>query len=235
VEAFFVLGIYMKHISYFNLLDALKENGCAICALIKKSVHKSMDNFLYEQVNDPGVRKEIKESFGFCNRHAWQLQKFYDGLGLSIIYHYLSGVLIDKIDKQMDPKTLIKRLLKDKEIRNFQKIQNTCMVCKEEKEVERRYIEVFIDNFEDTELKCAFKNSFGLCLPHLLMLTKICKDAKLSTEVLKIEAVKIKSIIEELKEFERKYDYRFSKEKFGKEGDSWIRAIEKLIGKEGIF
>jgi len=225
----------MKHIPYFNLLDALKESGCAICTLIKKSVHKSMDDFLYERVNDPGVRKEIRESFGFCNRHAWQMQKFGDGFGLSIIYHYLLGLLIDKTDKQMDAKTLIKGLLQDKEIRNFQKIQNTCMVCKEAKEVERRYIEVFIENFEDAELQFAFKSSFGLCLPHLLTLLKLCKDAKISAEILRIESAKIKSIIEELKEFERKHDYRFSEEKFGREGDSWIRAIEKLIGKEGVF
>jgi hypothetical protein len=225
----------MKHIPYFNLLDALKESGCAICTLIKKSVHKSIDDFLYERVNDWGVRKEIRESFGFCNRHAWQMQKFGDGFGLSIIYHYLSGLLIDKMDKQMDAKTLIKGLLQDKEMRNFQKIQNTCMVCKEAKEVERRYIEVFIENFEDAELQFAFKSSFGLCLPHLLTLLKLCKDAKISAEVLRIESAKIKSIIEELKEFERKHDYRFSKEKFGREGDSWIRAIEKLIGKEGVF
>lgn len=225
----------MKHIPYFNLLDALKESGCAICTLIKKSVHKSMDDFLYERVNDPGVRKEIRESFGFCNRHAWQMQKFGDGFGLSIIYHYLLGLLIDKTDKQMDAKTLIKGLLQDKEMRNFQKIQNTCMVCKEAKEVERRYIEVFIENFEDAELQFAFKSSFGLCLPHLLTLLKLCKDAKISAEVLRIESAKIKSIIEELKEFERKHDYRFSEEKFGREGDSWIRAIEKLIGKEGVF
>ena len=225
----------MKHIPYFNLLDALKENGCAICTLIKKSVHKSMDDFLYERVNDPGVRKEIRESFGFCNRHAWQMQKFGDGFGLSIIYHYLLGLLIDKTDKQMDAKTLIKGLLQDKEMRNFQKIQNTCMVCKEAKEVERRYIEVFIENFEDAELQFAFKSSFGLCLPHLLTLLKLCKDAKISAEILRIESAKIKSIIEELKEFERKHDYRFSEEKFGREGDSWIRAIEKLIGKEGVF
>jgi hypothetical protein len=225
----------MKHIPYFNLLDALKESGCAICTLIKKSVHKSMDDFLYERVNDPGVRKEIRESFGFCNRHAWQMQKFGDGFGLSIIYHYLLGLLIDKTDKQMDAKTLIKGLLQDKEMRNFQKIQNTCMVCKEAKEVERRYIEVFIENFEDAELQFAFKSSFGLCLPHLLTLLKLCKDAKISAEILRIESAKIKSIIEELKEFERKHDYRFSEEKFGREGDSWIRAIEKLIGKEGVF
>jgi len=225
----------MKHTAYFNLLDALKERGCAICSLIKKSVHKSMDDFLYEQVNDSGVRKEIRESFGFCNRHAWQLQKFGDGLGLSIIYRYLSELLIDKMDKKVAPKTLIKGLLQDKEIRNFQKIQNTCMVCKRAKEIERRYIGNFIENFEDAELRLAFKNSFGLCLPHLLTLLKLCKDTKMSAEVLKIETAKIKSIIEELKEFERKHDYRFCKEKSGKEGDSWIRAMEKLIGKKDIF
>ncbi len=223
---------HTKHTTYFNLLDALKENGCAICTLVKKSVHKSMDDFLYEQINDPGVRKEIKESFGFCNRHAWQLQKIGDGFGLSIIYHYLSELLIDKIDKKTNPKTLIKGLLQDKEIRNFQKIQNTCMVCKGSKEAECRYIDVFIENFEDAELQFAFKNSFGLCLPHLLTLLKLCKYAKISAAVLKIETEKIKSIIEELKEFKRKHDYRFSKEGYGKEGDSWIRVIEKLIGKE---
>ena len=225
----------MKHTTYFNLLEALKEDGCAICTIIKNFVHKSMDDFLYEQVNDPGVRKEIKESFGFCNRHAWQLQKFGDGFGLSIIYHYLSELLIDKMDKQTDPKILIKGLLQDKEMRNFQKIQNTCMVCKGAKEIEHRYIDVFIENFEDTELQFAFKDSFGLCLPHLLTLLKLCKNTKISNGVVKIEAMKIKSIIEELKEFERKHDYRFSKEGFGKEGDSWIRAIEKFIGKEGVF
>ncbi|MFH1238891.1 MAG: DUF6062 family protein [bacterium] len=225
----------MKHTAYFNLLDVLKESGCAICSLIKKSVHKSMDSFLYEQINDSGVRKEIRESLGFCNRHAWQLQKFGDGLGLSIIYRYLSELLIDKMDKKVGQKTLIKKLLQDKEIRNFQKIQNTCRVCKGVKEVERRYIGVFIDNFEDAEFQFAFKNSFGLCLPHLLTVLRLCKERKVSVGVLKIELVKIKSIIEELKEFERKYDYRFSGEKFGKGGDSWIRAIEKLAGKEDVF
>jgi hypothetical protein len=225
----------MKHTTYFNLLDAFKESGCAICTLVKKSAHKSRDDFLYEQVNDPGVRKEIKESFGFCNRHAWQLQKFGDGFGLSIIYQYLSRLLIDKIDKQTDPKALLKALLQDREIRNFHKIQNTCMLCRGEKDVERRYIEVFIENFEDVELQLAFKKSFGMCLPHLLTLLKLCKNTKISAEVLKTESAKIKSLIEELKEFERKHDYRFSKEKFGKESDSWIRAIEKMAGKEGTF
>jgi len=52
--------------------------------------------------------------------------------------------------------------------------------------------------------------------------------------MLKIESQKIGNLRKELDEFERKHDYRFTKEGFGKEGDSWIRAIEKMIGKEGM-
>jgi hypothetical protein len=210
----------MKHTTYFNLLDALKEDGCPICALIKKSIRKSMDDFLYGQVNDPAIRKQIKESFGFCNRHAWQFQKLGNGFSLSIIYRSLSESLVDKIDK--------------KEIRDFQRVRSTCMICKESKETERRYMEVFIENYEELQLRSSFKDSFGFCLTHLLALLKLCKNKEISAEVLKIESAKIKHIIDELKEFERKYDYRFSKEEFGKESNSWIRAIEKLIGKEGV-
>ncbi len=211
----------MKHSTYFNLLDALKEDGCPICALIKKSIYKSMDDFLYGQVNDPAIRKQIKESFGFCNRHAWQFQKLGNGFSLSIVYRSLSELLLDKIENE--------------EIGDFQKTRNTCMICKESKEAERRYIEVFIENYEEPQLRSSFKDSFGFCLPHLLALLKLCKNKETSSEVLKIESAKIKSIIGELKEFERKYDYRFSKEGFSKESDSWIRAIEKLVGKEGVF
>ena len=90
-----------KHLSYFALLDALKEKGCPICFLLKKNTNKSMDDFLYEQVNDSGIRKAIRDSFGFCNRHAWQLRNIGDGLGLSIIYKNLFGTIgqIQSTDK----------------------------------------------------------------------------------------------------------------------------------------
>jgi len=88
-----------KHQTYFNLLDALKEKGCPICNLAKKNIHMAMDSFLYERVNDPGARKEIRKSLGYCNTHAWQLQKFGDGFGLSIIFNELLGILNEKISR----------------------------------------------------------------------------------------------------------------------------------------
>jgi len=222
-----------KHTPYFNLLDALKEQGCPVCFVIRKNAQKYMDDFLYESVNDPGLRKEIKESVGFCNRHAWQFHKFGDGFGLGIVYEDLMRLVLKRLEGLDGSSIPLKAILKqlDKDEQN----KKSCIVCKEEKDVEGRYIAVFLENFDDSELRFAYNNSFGLCLRHLNLAIKRNKNKKLSNEIISIEAAKLNGLISELREFLRKHDYRFSKEKFGKEGNSWIRAIEKLIGKEGIY
>jgi len=220
-----------KHTTYFNLLEALKE-GCPICLLVKKTTHKFMDDFLYEGVNDPGIRQEIKASQGFCNRHAWQLQKFGDGFSQAIVYSDLMNILLKQLeetDESISAKEMLKRINPGTDTKQI------CMFCKQEKESEERYVSVFWDNFDDPEFSFHYKNYFGLCLPHLAVALKKCKSKKFGTELIEIEAVKISGLIAELKEFMKKHDYRFSQEKFGKEGDSWIRAIEKFIGKEGVY
>jgi hypothetical protein len=219
-----------KHTTYFNLLDALKE-GCPICFLVKKTTHKFMDDFLYESVNDPDLRKEIKASQGFCNCHAWQLQKFGDGFGQAIVYSDLLNIVLKQLEEIDEPYS-IKELLK----KNNPGIdpKQICIFCKQEKDAQERYISVFLENFDDPEFSFDYKNSFGLCLPHLALALKECRNKKIAKELIDIETGKISGLIVELKEFMRKHDYRFSKEKFGKEGDSWIRTIEKFIGKEGI-
>ena len=101
-----------KHTTYFNLLDALKEQGCPVCFVIKKNAQKFMDNFLYESVNDPGIRKQIKESVGFCNRHAWQLQKFGDGFGLGIVYEDIMRLVLRRLEKAYGSSASLKAILK---------------------------------------------------------------------------------------------------------------------------
>src|SRR3972149_12031574 len=169
--------IMERHITYFNLLDASKEKGCPICFLIKNAVNKSMDNFLYENVNDPGVRKEIRKSLGYCNFHAWQLQKIGDGLGLGIIYEELLNILTDKIEgchshqNKNISHVLLKELLQNKAKLNYhEKSKLTCPICRDLRECEKRYITAFIEYFNDAEFHKSFKFSFGLCLPHFLLL-----------------------------------------------------------------
>jgi len=228
----------MKHTTYFNLVDAFKEEGCPICYLIKKSIHQSMDAFLYENVNNPEIRKYIRSTLGFCNKHAWQLRQFGDGFGLSIIYQDLIGILLEKlaaIGNNAATEKSIKKMLKVSDIRLFKKINENCDFCKKAREVEERNIVEFLEDFYEAELHVAFTVGFGLCLPHMLIAIDKSKDIQLSCDIVKTESEKLKKLSEELQEFCKKHNYQFSKEGFGKEGNSWIRVIEKMIGKEGIF
>lgn len=227
-----------KHMSYFNLLDALKEDGCCICRLLKKTIHKLMDDFLYEQVNDSGARNEIRESLGFCSLHAWQLQKFGDPFGSAIIYDDLMQMVADRIERMAISEKRIKdfsaEVLKI-DNKSYPRKKAICPVCKSRTEAEARYVSTFIESFNEPEFLSCYKSSFGLCLPHLQTVINTCRQKKIIREVLNIELAKMKELISELKEIQRKHDYRFSHEGFGKEGDAWIRAIEKMVGKEGIL
>jgi len=211
-----------KHTTYYNLIDAFQEKSCPICLLAKKATHKAMDDFLYESVNDPEMRRKIRKSFGFCNLHAWQLQKLGDGFGLSIIYKDLIKHLLGKTKK--NNKAII---LPNKPL--------SCPFCEDLRGHEKRYVLTFIENFNEPEVSRRYKNSFGLCIPHLVSTVRLCKDADIIREIFEIESEKLNSLKDELEEFERKHDYRFRKEAPGAEKDSWVRAIEKLIGKEGIY
>jgi len=208
-----------KHSTYFDFLDAFKGKGCPVCFLVKRRIHKFMENLLYENVNDSVVRKKIREGLGFCNLHSWQLQKFGDGLGLSIIYEDLFNTIKDKIKKSINKKLDMKL---------------DCLICKEKKDAEKIFVSSFIEYFNDREFNSSFRSSFGLCLPHFLSIVKYCKNKNIIVELCEIEIEKINSLVKELSEFQRKHDYRFSDKGYGKEKDSWIRAIEKMTGKEGI-
>jgi hypothetical protein len=54
----------------FNLLDALAENGGALCRLLAKAKHDTLDALLYENVNDPETREAMSVSLGSCPTHA---------------------------------------------------------------------------------------------------------------------------------------------------------------------
>jgi len=206
-----------RHLAYFNLLDAFKE-GCPLCYLVQKTASRYVDNLLYEQVNDPQTRQKIRKAKGFCNKHAWQIQKTGEALGISIIYEDLLKLSTAELHGERK---------KDKTI--------ICLICHEERMTEKRNISILIENIQDHDLIETYESSFGLCLPHLSMVFENKRDNQAIKKIKNIELKKIDHLIEELEKLQQKYDYRFSKEVMGKEGTAWIRAIEKLNGKEGVF
>ena len=196
-----------KHSTYFNLLDAFKE-GCPLCHLIGDNVHKFIENFLYESVNDPGARKNLRASLGFCNAHSWALRSFGDALGSSIVYEDLIAAAVHRFQKLTtslkDIKGLLSEFTRDNKPGVFGKRKATCPACKVGSEAERNYISAFMDYFYEPEFKALFKSSFGLCLPHLLRVLEKCRGAKVADEIKSIELEKLSALIKEaIEHYER--------------------------------
>ena len=74
-----------KSVSYFELLDALRLEGCPVCRLLLKWSRFYLDSLFYEYVTDFGVRSRLRQSDGFCNWHTWMA---------ATIDHSQSGIAI---------------------------------------------------------------------------------------------------------------------------------------------
>ncbi len=59
-----------RTMSYYDLRDALGQPGCPVCRLTARDADRYLDGLLWEHVNDPGVRVQVREAQGFCRDHA---------------------------------------------------------------------------------------------------------------------------------------------------------------------
>src|SRR5579884_122891 len=90
-----------RHSAFYDVLEALEKPGCAVCTLVARTRWRYLDSLAYENVNDPGLRAKLRESFGFCNRHAWYfVETIREVFGAAIIYrdilHTLQALTIGR-------------------------------------------------------------------------------------------------------------------------------------------
>jgi len=200
---------------YHDLLEALPE-GCPICIVVGRNTERLIDALLYERVTDPATRHRLRQSLGFCNRHAWQVRAGGNVLGQTILYEDLMTTIADQL-----------------QVQDFLAPGMACPVCEEEDGFERLGIRTLIEHFRDSEFQRRYQDSPGVCLPHLSLARAESKDAGLCAEMVRAEQSKIAALIRDLAELKRRQDYRYAREPPGRERGAWIRAIEKLCGRPG--
>jgi hypothetical protein len=150
-----------KHLSYYDFLDALKEDGCPICRLVKAGIENYYDSLIYEYINDPGFRDNFRKDKGFCEFHADKFVSYNDGLAVALPYRDLLNDILKDLNHNKNHK-------KDE--------NNRCMICVREKDLENAYLSILIDYIEDPEFVQAFSESDGLCIPHYKMAVSMMKN-----------------------------------------------------------
>jgi len=130
--------------------EAFYWEGCPLCYLTQKALRNYMENFLYENVNDVSLRKEIREKGGFCENHHLQLLTFRDLLGVSIVYEdIIKNYIIPSLKKGEVPKI------------------KSCIFCEKEEEYEKLYIQGLSEVLKNQESFNLWKEiAYDFCNPH---------------------------------------------------------------------
>jgi hypothetical protein len=217
-----------RNITFFKVLEAFQtETECAFCKLEADAMYAYFDAILYEAVNDAKIRIELTKSHGYCHRHAHFLMDMRDSLGVAILYQDQVKLFMDVFAKKGG-----NELDRDNQRYN---IDIACPACRNQMETRQRYLNTLVEAWYEPEMKAAYEASPGLCIPHLTFLLETVKDPAIKNQLFAIERRNLAELWNELQEFIRKHDYRYNDEPYGKESNSWIRAIKKLTGNKTVF
>jgi len=226
--------IIRKHSLYYELKESLCLPECPICHLMLKAGDSFLDMLLHENVNDHGLRQQLAKSRGFCNLHAWQLRQKGDPLGHAILY----ADQLNRFLKQYTPETIqpdTRKYKVSKGLTDLLEQSIDCPLCQLLTESETRYVQSLVRFLGDPDFCNTYQNSFGVCRRHLLQLLKMKKVPGAVVDVLVNTFLKTgRGLLQELKELQRKFDYRFTHEKKGSERDAWIRVIRLWAGSQGL-
>jgi hypothetical protein len=227
-----------RHTPYYNLLDALKTPGCALCTLGKTAVTNFMDNMLYEYVNDAGMQQKLMEAHGFCATHSQLLLTYHDALGITILYNAILRHLETELPQvQAESATWLGRLAEQISPDNDPpplSAHAPCPACQIRDETAERALNVLNAQQADADLKTAWRASDGLCLPHLQQ-ALYTLDTAAYDFLLTHQRQVWYTLRTQLSEFIRKNDRRFQHEGFGEESDAWRRAVQFTSGAPGLF
>lgn len=224
---------YEKHIPYFVVLEAIeKEKGCPLCALEKEELRHYFDTMLDDSVSDPSFRHELVKARGFCARHGDMLLDFRQGLGTAILYLDQVKLFLKEMNGTFSK---IPSPFFGKKPEGW-KSGRGCPACKMQIDARKRHISVFISGLGEKQMRSAYENSPGFCVPHL---NEIFMYGRPGTEtrnfIISVQQEKSRKLEAELEEFCRKKDYRFSGEEKGPEADSWKRAVKMMSGETSVF
>jgi Family of unknown function (DUF6062) len=234
-----------KSFTYFALLEAFGKSGCPVCRFMEEYSLSYLDSLFYEQVNDVGIRRKLRHARGFCNWHAWQARKIASSaLGVAIMAKDLITEEIARIDNLLR-QPLVTRMqhptgnrISRKSLLTFiqgWRQKGICPACEIILEHERHALETILNFLHDTEFARRFEGSAALCIIHTRRAAETHGSHPHIHTLIEIQRRKYAHLVGELEQFCSKHDYRFSRESWGSESDSWLRAIELLAGKPDVF
>jgi hypothetical protein len=233
-----------RTMSFYDLRDALAQPGCAVCHLKAVSTESYLDGLLWESVNDPGLRHDIRQAQGFCHEHAWGLVHNGASLGVAIImrdvlqhvletlegarFQPLPALSLRRAQETLDSKQAAAATA---ELVGQLSPQSPCPACTQAEIMEGIYLDSLVEHFLGEDgLLAAYQASEGLCLPHFRKALARVRDEAVFEALVQAQRAIWERLVGHLSEIIRKSDHRFRDEPRGEEVGGALRAIAVLVG-----
>jgi len=241
-----------KFIGFHRLIEACEEAGCPACRCLDADTHRHLTAFLYEHVTDPMSRSRLRASWGLCGWHAWMLRETADpAFGTAILCEDLLRVVGGRLERSAAraaarrPAPLMSRLWSRLRARlggghapvivRLYRRRAICPACAEVARGERRYLETALRFVDDPQFTEAYDASHGLCVPHVLAALDLAAGGAAGRRLLARTLPKWADLRRDLAGFVAKHDYRNRAPFTEAEAEAYVRAIEALHGRGGLF
>jgi hypothetical protein len=208
------------------------------------SADRFLDTLLWESVNDPVRRQEIRRAQGFCHEHGWALVRATASVGVAIIARDVLQSLLKTLDSatfQALPSLSLRRVREAVDSRQpsvatadlVSKLEPEaqCPACVWADKMEGIYLDTLIHSLAGKDnLLAEFEASDGLCLPHLRQTLTLVRQKETYEALVHVQQIVWQRLVDQLSESIRKSDYRNLDEVWGEEAGSWLRGIAALVG-----
>lgn len=214
------------------LFEAFKKTGCPVCRLADASVHGYLESLMYEYVNKPQTHIAVRAARGFCPAHAWHIRDQLNAtaLGIAVLYEGLLRTML----KAMGEVSANGGRAQVNRAASALKPQGACPACEHRDTVEDHLLRNLLEHLKHDAFADGFRQSGGLCLPHLRLALEQSGHIAAKARLLAIQQDIWAQLQRDLAEYIRLNDYRFADEEMGAAGDSSHRAIEQLSGSKGL-
>lgn len=225
-----------------DLRDALAQPGCALCRVVEQAANAYVVSMLWEMVNDPRNQEPLQAARGYCHRHGWMLVRGGAALGITILMKSVLDTLLETVDRHAangggSPLRQLRQALNLPGKGTSPKLvaellpQAECPVCIGMRPVEQGYVATLAAGLTGpNSLEEAFRESEGLCLSHFIRTLEQVKPGAPLNTLVALQRQIWQNLNDEMAEFIRKNDYRFTHEPIGKEGDAWRRGLSVTSG-----